>query len=47
MTGVVVMGAGGAAQRDNRLAEMKKWAVHAESRPLPPVVDPGPASTLR
>jgi len=43
VTGVVVMGAGGAAQRDNRLAEMKKWAVHDESRPLPPVVDPGPS----
>lgn len=43
VTGVVAMGAGGAAQRDSRLSEMKKWAVHDESRPLPPVVDPGPA----
>ncbi len=26
-----------------RMAELKKWAVHDESRPMPPVVDPGPA----
>jgi len=26
-----------------RLAELQKWAVHDESRPMPPVVDPGPA----
>ncbi len=27
----------------NRRAEMQKWPIHDESRPLPPVVDPGPA----
>jgi hypothetical protein len=27
----------------NRSAEMKKWPIHDESRPMPPVVDPGPA----
>ena len=43
VTGVVAMGVGGAAQMNSRMAEMKKWAVHDESRPLPPVVDPGPA----
>ena len=26
-----------------RLAELQKWPVHDEKRPLPPVVDPGPA----
>ena len=26
-----------------RAAELQKWAVHDESRPMPPVVDPGPA----
>ncbi|MFB3853530.1 MAG: DUF1080 domain-containing protein [Vicinamibacterales bacterium] len=26
-----------------RLTELRKWAIHDESRPLPPVVDPGPA----
>jgi len=32
-----------AAQTSRRIAEMQKWAVHDESRPMPPVVDPGPA----
>ena len=26
-----------------RAAELQKWGVHDESRPMPPVVDPGPA----
>jgi 3-keto-disaccharide hydrolase len=26
-----------------RAAELQKWAIHDESRPMPPVVDPGPA----
>ena len=43
VAGTVAMGAGGAAQVNTRMAEMQKWAVHDESRPLPPVVDPGPA----
>jgi len=32
-----------AAQTSSRLAEMAKWPIHDESRPMPPVVDPGPA----
>ena len=27
----------------SRVAELQKWAVHDEARPMPPVVDPGPA----
>jgi hypothetical protein len=27
----------------NRAAELQKWAVHDETRPMPAVVDPGPA----
>lgn len=27
----------------NRRADLEKWAIHDESRPRPPVVDPGPA----
>ena len=27
----------------SRAAELQKWAVHDETRPMPPVVDPGPA----
>jgi hypothetical protein len=41
--GVAAIGMAAAAQVTGRMAEMKKWAVHDESRPLPPVVDPGPA----
>ncbi len=26
-----------------RAAELQKWGVHDETRPMPPVVDPGPA----
>jgi hypothetical protein len=26
-----------------RAAELQKWAIHDETRPMPPVVDPGPA----
>ncbi len=32
-----------AAQTSSRLAEMGKWPIHDESRPMPPVIDPGPA----
>ncbi len=36
--------AGLLAQTPNpRLAELQKWTVHDETRPMPPVVDPGPA----
>jgi hypothetical protein len=26
-----------------RAAELQKWAIHDDTRPMPPVVDPGPA----
>ena len=44
----VIMGLIGAAavtggQTNPRAAELQKWAVHDETRPMPPVVDPGPA----
>jgi len=32
-----------AAQTNPRTADLQKWAIHDESRPVPPVVDPGPA----
>jgi hypothetical protein len=28
----------------NRKADLQKWAIHDESRPRPPIVDPGPAA---
>jgi hypothetical protein len=31
------------ASGQDRAAELRKWAIHDESRPMPPVVDPGPA----
>lgn len=31
------------AQTEAQKADLQKWAIHDESRPLPPVVDPGPA----
>jgi hypothetical protein len=31
------------APNANRAAELQKWGVHDETRPMPPVVDPGPA----
>jgi hypothetical protein len=40
--GVALIGMAAAAQT-TRKADMQKWGVHDESRPLPPVVDPGPA----
>jgi hypothetical protein len=30
------------AQTEAQKADLQKWAIHDESRPLPPVVDPGP-----
>jgi len=32
-----------AAQTNRRIAGLQKWLIHDESRPMPPVVDPGPA----
>jgi hypothetical protein len=32
-----------AAQAGARRVERQQWAIHDESRPMPPVVDPGPA----
>jgi hypothetical protein len=31
------------AQTNRRAAGLQKWRIHDEARPLPPVVDPGPA----
>jgi hypothetical protein len=31
------------AQTNQRAAELERWGIHDESRPMPPVVDPGPA----
>jgi hypothetical protein len=33
-----------AAQTNRRTADLQKWPIHDESRPMPPVVDPGPAA---
>jgi hypothetical protein len=39
----VVLILSGAASSQDRRADVQKWAVHDESRPMPRVVDPGPA----
>jgi len=41
LLGITAVAAG--PQSGARAAEMKKWAIHDEARPMPPVVDPGPA----
>ena len=41
-TGIALLGVTVAAQ-SNRKADIQKWAVHDTTRPMPPVVDPGPA----
>lgn len=41
-TGIALLGLAAAAQT-SRKADMQKWGVHDRERPLPPVVDPGPA----
>jgi len=43
--GTALLGIAASAQAPaaGRAAELQKWAVHDESRPMPPVVDPGPA----
>lgn len=42
-TVVGLVGTVAMAQGVKRIDEMKQWAVHDLSRPMPPVVDPGPA----
>jgi hypothetical protein len=37
------MAASAQAPAGSRAAELQKWPVHDETRPMPPVVDPGPA----
>lgn len=37
------MAAAAQAPAGGRAAELQKWAVHDDTRPMPPVVDPGPA----
>ncbi len=34
-----------AQQTNRRTADLQKWGIHDESRPMPPVVDPGPPSS--
>ena len=42
ITGLVLFAVAVAAQ-SSRKADLQKWAIHDEARPMPPVVDPGPA----
>jgi hypothetical protein len=37
--------AAAAIQINPRATDLQKWAIHDETRPMPPVVDPGPAGT--
>ncbi len=39
----ICLGAAGAAQRTRQDPSLQQWPVHDEARPMPPVVDPGPA----
>src|SRR5512143_3452986 len=32
-----------ATAQSSRKADLQKWSIHDEARPMPPVVDPGPA----
>jgi hypothetical protein len=41
--GLLGMAPSAQAPPGNRAAELQKWPVHGEARPMPPVVDPGPA----
>jgi len=41
--GLLGLAASAQAPAGNRAAELQKWAVHDDTRPMPPVVDPGPA----
>lgn len=42
-TAIGLLAVAASAQTNRRLDELRKWAVHDETRPMPPVVDPGPA----
>ena len=42
-TAVVLLGGTALAQTSPRAADLKEWGIHDMDRPLPPVVDPGPA----
>lgn len=39
---IVLVGLTLVAQTNRRAAELQKWRIHDETRPLPPIVDPGP-----
>jgi hypothetical protein len=39
----VCLGATGVAQRTRQDPSLQQWPIHDEARPMPPVVDPGPA----
>jgi hypothetical protein len=39
----VTAGSKSASRPEGQKADLEKWAIHDETRPLPPVVDPGPA----
>jgi hypothetical protein len=39
---ISLLGLSVAAQTNRRAAELEKWQIHDETRPLPPIVDPGP-----
>jgi hypothetical protein len=41
--GVAVFAGAAAGPQSSRQADLQKWAIHDENRPLPRVVDPGPA----
>jgi hypothetical protein len=41
--GLLSLAVSAQAPPGNRAAELQKWPVHDEARPMPPVVDPGPA----
>jgi hypothetical protein len=41
--GLLGMSLSAQAPPGNRAAELQKWPVHDQARPMPPVVDPGPA----
>ena len=42
-TAIGFLGMTGAAQTTRRAAGLQQWSIHDETRPMPPVVDPGPA----
>ena len=42
---VVHAGSKAASLPGGQKADLEKWAIHDETRPLPPVVDPGPVGT--